>query len=100
MMRRATDNRGSALVLALAVLGLVVAFGFAMYNASALDRLALTNEHNKDRADLDAKSGVEHAIAELQAAIASGQVDSKLNTDLEVTLNLYRLAGRAPDAAN
>lgn len=100
MMRRAADNRGSALVLALAVLGLVVAFGFVMYNASALDQLALTNEHNKDRANLDAKSGVEHAIAELQAAIASGQVDSKLNTDLEVTLNLYKLAGRTPDAAS
>ena len=45
MMRRATDNRGSALVLALAVLGLVVAFGFAMYNASALDRLDLIDEY-------------------------------------------------------
>ena len=100
MTRHATDNRGSALVLALGVLGLVVAFGFVMYNATSLDQVGFTNEFNKDRAYIDAKSGVEHAIAELQAAIASGQVESKLNANFDVMLNLYRLAGRTPEAAS
>ena len=97
--RHATENRGAAMVLALGVLGLVVAFGTAMYFFTSLELESYTLDLNRDRAYLDAKSGVEHAIAELQTAIASGDVDSKLNIDTEVKLNLYRLAGRTLDAA-
>lgn len=93
MMRRVANNRGSALVLALAVLGVIVTFGFAMYRFTILERDALTGEINADRARWDAKSGVEHAIGELQAALASGQVDALLNTPLEpVSIGVYHLA--------
>lgn len=98
MMRRVANNRGTALVLALGVLTLVVLFGTAMYRYTSLERDEFTLDNNNARANLDAKSGIEHAIAELQAAIASGQVDAMLNNDTEVKLNLYRLAGRTLDA--
>jgi type II secretory pathway component PulK len=99
MTRHTTKNRGSALVLALCALVLVVLFGNAMYRYTTLELDALTLDNNKDRAYLDAKSGIEHAIAEMQAAIASGQVDAKLNTDTELALNLYHLASDKPEAA-
>ncbi|MCC6154928.1 MAG: general secretion pathway protein GspK [Candidatus Hydrogenedentes bacterium] len=104
MTREKSNNRGSALVLALGVLALVALFGTAMYRYSSLELDDYMVDLNKDRAYLDAKSGVEHGIAELQAAIASGNVDSvvnNINNPVEpLRLNLYKLANRTPDAVN
>ena len=100
MMRRAEENRGTALVLALGVLTLVVLFGTAMYRYTVLDLDDYAVDLNKDRAYIDAKSGVEHAIGNLQVAIAAGSVDSLLNNPVDpLRLNLYKLASREPDAA-
>jgi type II secretory pathway component PulK len=95
MTRKPSENGGSALVLAIAVLGIVVAFGFAMYDYTLLEQEDLTVDLDRDRALWDAKSGVEQAIAELQAAIASGQVDVLLRDGIpSVPLSVYHLAGK------
>ncbi len=93
-----SNNRGSALVLAIAVLGIVVAFGFAMYRFTLLEQDSLAVDLDKDRALWDAKSGVEQAIAELQVVIASGQADSLLGKDMAVPLSVYHLAGKGTEA--
>ena len=99
MTRTTANNRGSALVMALAVLGIVVAFGVAMYQYTALEKEQLDNDLNRGRARLDAKSGVEEAVARLQAAVASGQVGDLLDKDIAVPLAVYRLQGKQADAA-
>ena len=100
MTRNEKNNRGSALVMALAVLGIVVTFGFAMYEYSALERQDASVDLNKGRVLADAKSGVEEAAARLQEAIASGKADTLLGNDKAIALSvgIYHLAGREPGA--
>ncbi|MBM3289861.1 MAG: general secretion pathway protein GspK, partial [Candidatus Hydrogenedentes bacterium] len=83
----------------LAVLGIVVAFGFAMYDYTILDQQSLEVDINEDRALLDARSGVQEAIAQLQDAIAAGNTDTLLGKDIAVAVSIYRLDGKQPDAA-
>ncbi|NUM55699.1 MAG: general secretion pathway protein GspK [Candidatus Hydrogenedentes bacterium] len=100
MTRRGGHNRGSALVFALAILGIIVTFGFAMYRFTLLESDALGDDIDRDRARWDAASGVEHAIAELQTAIGSGQVDALLKPEgvAPVSLGIYRLASTLPNS--
>lgn len=94
-----TDNRGSALVMALAVLGILLAMGFAMYNFVDLESRSMTVDFHADRALWVARSGVEQAIGELQSAVAAGKTGDLLKGPLEVEVPVYKLAGRDLNAA-
>jgi type II secretory pathway component PulK len=89
------NNRGSALVFALAVLGVLLATGFTMYNFVDLENRSMQEDFHADRAMWVAKSGVEQAIAEIQTAIASGQIDALLTNGLApVEVPVYHLASK------
>jgi len=79
-------RRGSALVVALVVLGFIAVMGVTMLGYVAIDKTRQNNEIDAERAAWVARSGIEAAVAELQTNVASGQAPAP---QIEVDVPVY-----------
>lgn len=91
------EKRGSALVFALGILAIVIAFGVSMWKFGNNDRLALSNTLHAERAAWVSRGGVETAIAQLEAALATGTASELTGNPLSVEVPIYRQKRRSDD---
>ena len=88
-VKRRRHNEGSALIFALGVLVIIMAIGFSMYRGMEIEREHMLMDQYDQRAEWVAKSGIEVAVAKLQAAIASGAADDLLAAPIPVEVPVY-----------
>src|SRR5688572_10924607 len=68
-----TRRRGAVLIIVLAVLAILALLGTVFANISSVERAVSICYLDEVRARLIARSGIERAVADIQAAIARGE---------------------------